>query len=113
MWVEVEPNYDIVETELTKAGWDMPRATSLRKNLEALNSLIENDDILDKNYRIGQSYILELTKLNPDRFDEAKSAPTFIWKNFIEPLLEEYLKGLGNENKAKEKISQFKEAFIK
>ncbi len=113
MWKEVHPNYEIIEPLLIKKGWDINIAKKIRQGLEDLNKLIENDDILDKNYRIGHSYVLELTKLKPERFDTQNKPNQFIWNNFIEPLLEEYLKGLGNEQKAKEKIDSYKNAFCK
>jgi hypothetical protein len=111
MWKEIQPDYSIIEPLLKQKGWDDNTAKKVRDGLKALNDLIENDEILDKNYRIGHSYVLELTRLNPERFDTQNKANEFIWSNFIEPLLEEYLKGLGNEQKAREKIDSFKSAF--
>ena len=112
MWKEVHPNYHVISQLLSESSWG-DYGKTIAKRLESLNEMIENDDILDKNYRIGQSYVLELIKLNPERFDTYNSAGKFIWKGFIAPLLEEYLKGLGNEQKAKEKIEKFKDAFLK
>lgn len=111
MWKEIHPDYAVIEPLLIQKGWDRNIVRKIREGLHALNELIEQDDILDKNYRIGHSYILELAKLNPERFDAQNKPNEFIWDNFIEPLLEEYLKGLGNEQKAREKINCFKSAF--
>ena len=113
MWQEVHPNYNVIRDELSKKDWDDGVIEKLCKGLKQLNDQIENDNILDKNYRIGHSYVLELAKLNPDRFDGSNKASEFIWGSFIAPLLEEYLKDLGNEQKANEKIVSFKKAFIK
>lgn len=113
MWKEIHPNYQVIRTELVKVGWTDSEANSISHALNSLNSLIENDNVLDKNYRIGHSYILELTKLDKDRFDSISKASEFLWNNFIQPLLEEYLKGLGNEQKANEKIKRFKSSFVK
>ena len=112
MWREVHPDYHVISQLLNKYGW-RDYGKTIAKRLEGLNEMIESDDILDKNYRIGQSYVLELIKLNPDRFDTLNSAGKFIWDGFIAPLLEEYLKGLGNEQKSREKIEKFKIAFLK
>lgn len=111
MWKEVHPNYHIITQLLSENGWGEYGQTIANK-LESLNNTIEHDDILDKNYRIGQSYVLELIKLNPQRFDTYNDAGKFIWDGFIAPLLEEYLKGLGNEQKSREKIEKFKTAFL-
>jgi hypothetical protein len=112
MWKEVHPNYNVITQLLEEHGWEEYSQT-IANRLESLNNMIERDDILDKNYRIGQSYVLELIKLNPQRFDAYNSAGKFIWDGFIAPLLEEYLKGLGNEQKSREKIEKFKTAFLK
>lgn len=112
MWHEVHPNYDVIRDVLSKKGWELGVIEKLTKGLKQLNDQIENDNILDRNYRIGHSYVLELAKLTPDRFDGNSKASEFIWGSFIAPLLEEYLKDLGNEQKAKEKIVSFKKAFI-
>ncbi len=108
-----EPNYEVIRDVLSKKSWKSEIIQKLVDGLRDLNELIEKDNALDKNYRIGHSYVLELAKLNPNRFDTNNKASDFIWNNFIEPLLEEYLKGLGNEQKAKEKIDSFKTSFCK
>lgn len=113
MWQEVVPNYGVIQNVLSKKSWKPEVINRLIEGLKELNSKIENDNALDKNYRIGHSYLLELAKLSPDRFDANNKASHFIWKGFIAPLLEEYLKDLGNEQKAKEKIVVFKNAFCK
>jgi len=109
MWEEVHPNYSVIYSELTKNGWSVDTCVSLSKSLKILNDKIENDDILDKNYRIGQSYILELRKMKEDRFDSLAKTKEFLWGNFIQPLLEEYLRGMGDEKKSSEKINHFKQ----
>ncbi|MGL2993494.1 AAA family ATPase [Flavobacterium sp. TSSA_36] len=110
MWEEVHPNYYAISL-LESKGWKSDECKLFSDSLWSLNQSIENDSILDKNYRIGQSYILELSKLNKDRFDTVTKAKEFIWNNFIYSLLEEYLRGLGDDKKAQEKISKFKNDF--
>lgn len=110
MWEEVHPNYSVISI-LGEKGWKTDECNQFITSLKSLNNSIENDSILDKNYRIGQSYILELSKLNKDRFDTVAKAKEFIWYNFIHSLLEEYLRGLGDDKKAQEKIAKFKNDF--
>ena len=111
MWKEVHPDYQVITQLLSENGWG-DIGQKIAEKLKKLNEMIENDDILDKNYRIGQSYVLELLKLKSDRFETYNNAGKFIWDSFIAPLLEEYLKGLGNEQKSREKIEKFKMAFL-
>lgn len=112
MWKEVHPNYGVIKSVLSEKGWSEETCKSLADSLKSLNDKIENDDVLDKNYRIGQSYILELRKMKPDRFDSEKKAKEFLWNNFIQPLLEEYLRGIGDEKKSNKKVKSFKKEFI-
>jgi len=112
MWEEIHPNYGVIYEVLSQKGWPVETCEALSKSLKSLNDLIENDDILDKNYRIGQSYVLELRKMNPVRFDSVVKTKEFLWEKFIQPLLEEYLRGMGDEKKSSEKINGFKKVFI-
>lgn len=111
MWKEIHPNYNPIQSVLSKHGWSDEWCDSLSDSLESLNNSIETDEILNKNYRIGQSYVLELRKIKPDHFDSIVKTKEFLWDNFIQPLLEEYLRGLGDEKKSEEKIEGFKSKF--
>ncbi|MCM4156179.1 AAA family ATPase [Gramella sp. AN32] len=110
MWEEVEPDYEVVVRELSKAGWN-DWAEKLSNSLQALNEKIENDEVLDKHYKIGHAYVLELIKLRPEKFNNLNHVKGFLWGNFINPLLEEYLRGLGDDKKTSEKIKTFKTSF--
>ena len=105
IWEEVEPNFNIVRNKLT-ANWKDDLASAF----ENLNNKIENEELLGKDYRIGHSYALELLPIQ-NRFGSVTEAKSFLWSDFIKPLLEEYLRGLGDEQKAQEKLNQFKKEF--
>ena len=77
---------------------------------ERLNNRIESEELLGKDYRIGHSYALEITPIQ-NRFDSVTEVKKFLWSDYVMPLLEEYLRGLGDENKAQEKLNQFKIEF--
>ncbi len=111
MWEEVKPHYDVITSVLSQHGIKKDIIDSLKKSLRDLNQKIEKEDLLGKDYRIGHSYILELRKMRNDRFETSNEAKEFLWKDFIKPLLEEYLRGLGDEGKAKEKLNSFKLGF--
>ncbi len=105
MWEEIQPNFDIVENIL-EATWKKDLAQSFKN----LNSSIEKEEVLGKDYRIGHSYALVLKPIQ-NRFEDVNEAKNFLWKDFISPLLEEYLRGLGDEKKSVEKLASFKKAF--
>jgi 5-methylcytosine-specific restriction protein B len=105
MWEEVEPNYDVIKNELTKN-----HGTELAESLENLNKEIEKDELLGRDYRIGHSYALALKN---KKFDKAKDAKEFLWIEFIRPLMQEYLRGLGDNLKSNEKLKSFKNSFDK
>jgi len=105
MWEEIIPDFNIVRN-LFSVSWK----DDLAKTFENLNSEIEKDDVLGKDYRIGHAYALAIKPIQ-DRFETFKEAREFLWNDFIKPLLEEYLRGLGNELKANEKLNSFKKSF--
>ncbi|MDO4903758.1 MAG: AAA family ATPase [Limosilactobacillus sp.] len=70
------------------------------KKMEALNRTIVNTDGLNKKYQIGASYFLKLNSLN-NSYD-------LLWKDYLEPLLEEYVNGMYNEEAI---LKRFKEAY--
>jgi len=105
MWEEVVPDFNIV-SNLLFANWK----DDLIKGFEGLNSEIEKYDLLGKDYRIGHAYALAIKPIQ-HRFETAKEAKEFLWNDFIKSLLEEYLRGLGDEKKANEKLKSFKESF--
>ena len=111
IWKEVEPNYGIITSILTEHGIAEEIVTKLKDSLVAINSEIQNDPLLGKDYRIGHSYVLELKKTRSDRFETIREVRVFLWNDFIMPLLEEYLRGLGDDKKATDKLNSFKQIF--
>ncbi|WP_457618885.1 McrB family protein [Lutibacter sp.] len=105
MWEEVQPDFNIVKNTLT-ANWKNDLASAFEK----LNKKIEEEELLGKDYRIGHSYALVIAPIE-NRFDSVTEVKSFLWKDFIKPLLEEYLRGLGDENKVNEKLEQFCKEF--
>lgn len=105
MWEEIQPDFNTVRNILS-AKWK----DDLAKSFENLNKKIESEELLGKDYRIGHSYALEITPIQ-NRFDSVREVKTFLWIDYVKPLLEEYLRGLGDENKAQEKLNQFKKEF--
>lgn len=94
-WIEVEPNYDIIINDNLPENLE-----SMVESLKNLNEKIEHDPLLGKDYRIGHSYFMKrpaaLDKMN------LKDCKDFIWQQNIKPLLEEYLRGSGEDSRMKE-----------
>ena len=105
MWEEIQPDFNTVRNILS-ANWKNDLAIAF----ERLNNRIEREELLGKDYRIGHSYALEITPIQ-NRFDSVTEVKTFLWSDYVKPLLEEYLRGLGDETKVQEKLKQFGKEF--
>jgi MoxR-like ATPase len=105
MWEEIQPDFNIVRNILA-ANWKNDLADAFEK----LNKKIESEELLGKDYRIGHSYALEITPIQ-NRFDSVSEVKSFLWSDYVKPLLEEYLRGLGDERKSQEKLNQFGKEF--
>ncbi len=71
-----------------------------KRRLSALNSAITEIDELDKNYHVGPSYFLKLKEID--------YSYEILWDDYLEPLLEEYLRGKFNMN---ESLQELKSAY--
>lgn len=71
-----------------------------KRRLSALNSAITEIDELDRNYHVGPSYFLKLK--------ETDYSYEILWDDYLEPLLEEYLRGKFNMN---ESLQELKSAY--
>ncbi len=105
MWEEIQPDFNIVRNILA-ANWKNDLADAFEK----LNKKIESEELLGKDYRIGHSYALEITPIQ-NRFDSVSEVKSFLWSDYVKPLLGEYLRGLGDERKSQEKLNQFGKEF--
>ena len=75
------------------------------KKMNSLNEAIKNIDVLNSSYHIGPAYFLKLKnyKKEEDPWDK-------LWKNHLEVLLREYLRGMPG---AETKLSDLYEAYNK
>lgn len=89
-FVEIKANEN---TEMLNAIQDdSVRATALEK-MSTLNNAISEIDGFSSAYHIGGAYFLKLNELGGN-FEK-------LWNYHLEPLLKEYLRGTGNEDKLK------------
>lgn len=87
-FVEIKANEHL---EMLKSLGDEALKAKAIKRMTALNkAIVEDEDAeLNENYQIGASYFLKLKTL--DDFD-------WLWTDYLEPLLREYIHGMNNEN---------------
>ena len=77
-------------------------AKEAKKRLRNLNAAIENVQELNSHYHIGPSYFLKLKDVDFDY--------ELLWSDYLEPLLEDYLRGFYKED---ETLETLKKAFNK
>lgn len=81
-------------------NFDNDQIPEARARLTNLNQAIENTPELNSNYHIGPSYFLKLPELDYDY--------EILWQDYLQPLLEEYLRGTFEEA---ERLSELKAAY--
>ncbi len=81
-------------------NFDNDQIPEARARLTNLNQAIENTPELDSNYHIGPSYFLKLPELDYDY--------EILWQDYLQPLLEEYLRGTFEEA---ERLRELKAAY--
>ena len=81
-------------------NFDNDQIPEARSRLTNLNQAIENTPELNSNYHIGPSYFLKLPELDYDY--------EILWQDYLQPLLEEYLRGTFEEA---ERLSELKAAY--
>jgi 5-methylcytosine-specific restriction protein B len=81
-------------------NFDNDQISEARTRLTNLNQAIENTPELNSNYHIGPSYFLKLPELDYDY--------EILWQDYLQPLLEEYLRGTFEEA---ERLRELKAAY--
>lgn len=106
-WERFDPDMEPLEYLLVSRGSNDKDMSDLKKRIEDLNKKIEKDSLLGKDYQIGQSYFMKIADYLEDT-KKMENAKNQLWENHLSPLLEEYLRGMGSDNRLK----QYKEIFI-
>jgi 5-methylcytosine-specific restriction protein B len=101
-WEEVHPDTELLKAHLKKRN---PDWIELADNVKTLNSKIENQVLLGKDYRIGHAYFWELPYNEKNSLSELRK---IIWRESLKSLLSEYLRGSGMED---ELLNTFKSSF--
>ena len=101
-WQEVSPDISLLKYYLSEhcAKW-----IELAISLEKLNEEIEKQALLGHEYQIGHAYLMNLKYPKSLSLTEVKAS---IWEDSIRPLLQEYLRGTGEEA---EWIRSFSKSF--
>ena len=107
IWQKIIPDIKVLRDHL-KEG-ENPEWTTLADNLKQLNDQITKKPLLGPDYQIGHAYLMNMNYPKNLTVEEVKER---IWKDSIQPLLEEYLRGSGTD-KETELISLLEEEFWK
>jgi 5-methylcytosine-specific restriction protein B len=109
MWEEILPNYNVIKVELDRTLADKKNlGIELSKSFQKLNNMIKNNELLGSDYQIGHSYALNIKHKS---FEKIRDAKYFLWQEFIKPLVQEYLRGLGDSKKSNEILESFQKEF--
>jgi DNA polymerase III delta prime subunit len=81
-------------------------AEEAKKRLQSLNEAIENTDGLSSSYHVGPSYFLKLNEIDSD---DGNNKYEVLWKEWLRPLLAEYLRG---EAEAEDKLKKLYEEYL-
>lgn len=102
-WEEVEPDIDVLRCHLIKekgSQWGV-----LADDLASLNQKILNEKLLGSDYRVGHAYLMNLNFQDHLTVKEARKQ---VWSDFLESLLNEYLRGSA---RAPGLVEDFKRSF--
>ncbi|MCW3105708.1 MAG: GTPase subunit of restriction endonuclease [Segetibacter sp.] len=91
-WEEVMPDTTLLYYHLMKHN---PKWKKLAENLKDLNSEIQKEPLLGRDFQIGHAYLWDLHYSKELTIAEARNA---VWEDSIAPLLQEYLRGTGRED---------------
>lgn len=109
MWEEISPDYNVIKVELNRKLSDNNNlGDKLSESFKKLNEMIKKEPLLGSDYQIGHSYALNIEHKS---FEKVQDAKNFLWGEFIKPLIQEYLRGLGDSTKSNDMIEEFKKIF--
>ena len=100
-WEEVMPDTTLLYYHLLQHN---SKWVSLAENLKNLNSEIEKEPLLGRDFQIGHAYLWDINYSKELTMYEVKNA---IWEDCIAPLLQEYLRGTGREDLLKKFANKF------
>lgn len=103
-WQEVLPDSNVIKVHYAEkvypAEW-----INVADNFDSLNAAIKNHPLLGPDYMLGHAYFINL------KYDETLTLSDLrkrLWLDFINPLLQEYLRGSGQEQSV---IDELKKKF--
>jgi 5-methylcytosine-specific restriction enzyme B len=107
-WIELE--FDQAAIREMLADWGEDAIARIIRRFQSLNESIEAEPYLGRDYRIGHAYAKFLIDYSgPGGTTEALR---FLWRNHLEPLIKEYLRGVGRAARTDEKIEGFRSKFL-
>ena len=109
-WIPKYCDYNVIENELIKEGYDSKQIDNYINACEALNNFICQDEDglrLGKSYEIGHAFFLKIRETKGKFPDQQKK----VFENYIEGTLKEYIRQVRDENEIDGVIKDAKEKF--
>lgn len=98
-WDEMMPDIEALRYHLLG---EYPGWVGLAYNLHSLNEKIKNEPLLGPDFQVGHAYLMNLRYSNDLTLSQVRQN---LWEDSIKPLLQEYLRGTGQD------VEQFEKAF--
>lgn len=118
-WERIDPNPLVLKAILTKKASDKGtreisaevgnRIDAIANSMKVLNEAIENHPLLGPDFKIGHTYFIEVHNYieNEATGDILKR----VWNGRLKSLLEEYLRGLGDQKRIDTQIQELEKGF--
>jgi 5-methylcytosine-specific restriction enzyme B len=114
-WQRIDPSPSVLKAYLTKKSnkTELPKSfvNAVVDKMGKLNDEIKKHPLLGDDFKIGHTYFFEVLKYAED--ESPNKALTRLWGNKLKSLLEEYLRGLGNQELIKDTIEKLGRDFCK
>jgi 5-methylcytosine-specific restriction enzyme B len=109
-WHEVKFDKSAAQEILRSYEEDDKIIDQVIAHIERLNSQIENEPYLGPNYCIGHAYLKHVNEYRGPGGEKVKFE--FLWRYHLEPLIREYLRGVGSAKTIDDRINKFRQSFL-
>lgn len=112
-WQRIDPSPSVLRAFLTKDSKKVNLTTSFINTIVDkmgwLNDQIKKHPLLGDDFKIGHTYFFEVVKYVED--ESPTNVVKRLWRNKLQSLLEEYLRGLGNQGLIRATIEDWGRQF--
>ena len=113
LWKKVDPSPSVLRAFLTKKSNEAKLTKkfidTVVNKMDKLNDEIKKHSLLGDDFKIGHTYFFDVVKYAED--ESTSEVLKRMWSNKLQPLLEEYLRGLGNQEVIRATIEKWGRQF--